>query len=221
EAVDRFTRALQLLPDQAELYHLRGQAHALSQESSEAEKDFSSAIKLLKTSPAPYYDRARLYLDQALQEDLQSLRDKARADLEAYRKLGESDREQSELAEALLAACEKNFTKSLQCCDRLIGRQTTNEEVFKLKGDVFAQMALHAQGEKRADLFRQSLQSYGEALTRRVNYPEAFLGRGHAHFGLGSFPDAVADWEKALALGAPRTDALSKKLAEAKQKAGS
>jgi tetratricopeptide (TPR) repeat protein/predicted Ser/Thr protein kinase len=221
EAVERFSKALQLLPDQAEIYHLRGQAYALNQQSSEAEKDFTSAIKALKTFPAAYYDRARLYLDLALMEDLQSLRDKARADLEAYRKLGASDREQTEFAEALLAACEKNYTKSLQACDRLIGRQTTNEEVYKLKGDLFAQMALQAPSDKRADLFRQSLQSYAEAVVRRVNYPEALLGRGHVHFGLGDFAEAVADWEKALALGAPRTDALGKKLAEAKQKAGS
>jgi len=221
EAVDRFTKALQLTPDSPEVFQLRGQAHALALSLPEAEKDFTSAIRLLKTSPAAYYDRARVYLDQALQDDLPSLRDKARADLEAYRKLGESDREQTEFAEALLAACEKNFAKALQSCDRLIGRQTTNEEVYKLKGDVFTQLALQVQGEKRADLLRQSLQSYAEAVTRRVNYPEAFLGRGHAHFGLGNFPEAVADWEKALALGAPRSDALSKKLAEAKQKAGS
>ena len=221
EAVERFTKALQLTPDSPEVYQLRGQAHALALSLPEAEKDFTSAIRLLKTSPAAYYERARVYLDQALQDDLPSLRDKARADLEAYRKLGEIDREQTEFAEALLATCEKNFTKALQSCDRLIGRQTTNEEVYKLKGDVFTQMALQVRGEKRADLLRQSLQSYAEAVTRRVNYPEAFLGRGHAHFGLGNFSEAVADWEKALSLGAPRSDALSKKLAEAKQKAGS
>jgi tetratricopeptide (TPR) repeat protein/predicted Ser/Thr protein kinase len=220
DAVDRFTKALQLLPDQAELHHLRGQAYALSLQSAEAEKDFTAAIKALKTSPAAYYDRAKLYLDQALEEDSQSLREKARADLEAYRKLGTSDREQMEFAEALLFACEKQFTKSLQTCDRLIGRQTINEEVFKLKGDLFTQMALQAQGEKRTDLLRQALQSYAEALTRRVNYPEAFLARGQVHFTLGAFTSAVADWEKALALGAPRSDALSKKLAEAKLKAG-
>ena len=81
-------------------------------------------------------------------------------------------------------------------------------------------MALQAATEKRSDLFRQSLQSYAEAVTRRVNYPEALLGRGHVHFSLGAFPEAVADFEKALALGAPRSEAIAKRLAEAKQKAG-
>ncbi|MBI3858324.1 MAG: protein kinase, partial [Planctomycetes bacterium] len=220
EAIERFTKAIALLPDQAEIYHLRGQAYALDQRSSEAEKDFSAAIKALKSFSAAYYDRARLYLDLAADADLQSLREKARADLEAYRQIGASDREQMEFAEALMAACEKNYARSLQACDRLIGRQTTNEEVYKLKGDVFAQMALLAEKEKRGDLFRQALQSYGEALTRRVNYPEAFLARGHVHFNLSRFAEAVADWEKALAFGVPRSDALQKKLAEAKQKAG-
>jgi tetratricopeptide (TPR) repeat protein/predicted Ser/Thr protein kinase len=220
EAVDHFTKALALLPDQAELYEMRGQAYALRQQRTEAEKDFSAAIRALKTFSAAYYDRARLYLDLAAEEDSQVWREKARADLEAYRKTGPGDREHTEFAEALLASAEKNFPKALQACDRLIGRQTTNEEVYKLKGDVFCQMAVQAGPEKAGDFWRQALQSYGEAVTRRVNYPEAFLARGHVQFEQGKFAEAVADWEKALSLGAPRSPALAKKLADAKQKAG-
>jgi tetratricopeptide (TPR) repeat protein len=199
---------------------MRGQAYALRQQRTEAEKDFTAAIKALKTFSAAYYDRARLYLDLAAEEDSQTWREKARADLEAYRKSGPNDREQTEFAEALLAAAEKNFPKALQACDRLIGRQTTNEEIFKLKGDVFSQMALQAGAEKAPDLYRQAVQCYGEAVTRRVNYPEAFLARGHVRFEQGKFGEAVADWDKALVLGAPKSDALVKKLAQARQKSG-
>jgi tetratricopeptide (TPR) repeat protein/predicted Ser/Thr protein kinase len=220
EAVEHFSKALEYLPDQAEVYELRGQAHALRQQRGEAEKDFTAAIKALKTYAAAYYDRARLYLDLAAEEDSQAWRDKARADLEAYRNAGPGDREQTEFAEALLAAAEKNYPKALQACDRLIGRQTTNEEVFKLKGDVFTQMGQQGGPEKARDLYRQAVQCYSEALTRRVNYPEAFLARGHVEFEQARFAEAAADWEKALALGAPRSDALVKRLAEAKQKSG-
>jgi tetratricopeptide (TPR) repeat protein/predicted Ser/Thr protein kinase len=223
EAIEHFTKALQLLPDQADLYDLRGQAYALRQQPAEAEKDFSAAIKALKTFSAAYYDRARVYLDLAAQEDSQSWRDKARADLEAYRNAGPADREQMEFAEALLAASEKNYAKALQACDRLIGRQTTNEEVYKLKGDMFAQLGRLAEKEKekQADLYRQAVQSYSEALTRRVNYPEAYLARGHVQYAAGKLVDAVADWEKAISMGATRSDALLRKIAEAKQKIGS
>jgi len=220
EAVDHFTRALQLLPASPELLHLRGQARALQQNAQEADKDFSAAIKSLKSFSAAYYDRARLYLALAAEENSQSWRDKARSDLESYRKSGGGDREQMEFVEALLAASEHSPAKVLQICDRLIGRQTTNEEVFKLKGDAFAEMALKEEGEKRADLLTQAILSQTEALTRRVNYPEAYLARGHVHFAQGKFADAVADWERAIALGIPRAEALQKKIHDAKGRVG-
>jgi len=220
EAVDHFTRALQLLPASPELLHLRGQARALQQNAAEADKDFSAAIKALKSFSAAYYDRARLYLALAAEENSQTWRDKARSDLESYRKSGGGDREQMEFVEALLAASEHSPAKVLQICDRLIGRQTTNEEVFKLKGDAFAEMALKEEGDKRADLLRQAILSQTEALTRRVNYPEAYLARGHVHFAQGKFADAVSDWERAIALGIPRAEALQKKIHEAKGRVG-
>jgi tetratricopeptide (TPR) repeat protein len=220
EAVDHFTRALQLLPANPELLHLRGQARALEQNVPEADKDFSAAIKSMTTFSAAYYDRARLYLTLAAEENSQSWREKARSDLEVYRQSGGGDREQTEFAEALLAASEHSPAKVLQICDRLIGRQTTNEEVFKLKGDAFAEMALKAAGESRTDLLRQAILSQTEALMRRVNYPEAYLARGQAYFAQGKFAEAVADWERALALGVPRADSLQKKISEARGRVG-
>jgi tetratricopeptide (TPR) repeat protein/predicted Ser/Thr protein kinase len=220
EAVDHFTRALALVPDSPDVLHLRGQARALQQNAPEADKDFTAAIRALKTFSAAYYDRARLYLSLAAEDNPTSWREKARSDLEAYQKSGGGDREQMEFAEALLAASEHSPAKVLQICDRLIGRQTTNEEAFKLKGDAFFEMASKADGEKKADLCRQAIQCHTEALTRRVNYPEAFLARGNASFALGKFADAVADWERAIALGIPRAEALQKKISGAKGRVG-
>ena len=220
EAVDHFSRALQILPANPELLHLRGQARALQQNVPEADKDFSAAIRALKSFSAAYYDRARLYLALAAEENSQAWRDKARSDLESYRRSAGGDREQMEFAEALLAASEHNPAKVLQICDRLIGRQTTNEEVFKLKGDAFAEMAGKAVGEPRGDLLRQAILSQTEALSRRVNYPEAYLARGNAYFTQGKYAEAVADWEKALALGIPRAEALQKRISEARGRVG-
>ena len=42
---------------------------------------------------------------------------------------------QTELAEALLAASLLDLNKVIEICDALISRKTTNEEVWKLKGD--------------------------------------------------------------------------------------
>lgn len=44
---------------------------------------------------------------------------------------------------------------------------------------------------------------------------------GHVHIAAGKLTEAVADWEKALSLGASRTEALLRKIADAKQKIGS
>jgi tetratricopeptide (TPR) repeat protein/predicted Ser/Thr protein kinase len=220
DAVDHFTRALGVLPGNAEILHLRGQAHALRQNLAEAEKDFGAAIKAQKSFSAAYYDRARIYLTLAVEGDSASWRDKARADLESYRQTGGGDREQSDFAEALLAASEHNPAKVLQICDRLIGRQSSNEEIFKLKGDAFAELAAKAPKDQRADLLKQAIQSQTDALARRVNYAEAFLARGNAHYALGRFSEAVADWEKSAALGIPHAEALQKKISEAKGRVG-
>jgi len=219
EAIEHFTRALLLLPGDPELLHLRGQAQALLRNHTDAEKDFTAALKADKNYSVASYDRARLWLALALDDDEPALRGKARADLEAYRKSG-GDREMIDVAEAALAVAEHDAAKALQACDRLIGRGTQNDEVFKIKGDAFAEMARKAAPEMKADLYRQSIQCHTEAISRRPNYADALLARGNARFEIGKFGDALADWEKAFAFGIPRNETLLKRFNQAKGRVG-
>jgi len=219
EAVEHLSRALLLLPGDPELLRLRAQAQALRRNYPEAEKDITAAIQALKTYSAAYEDRARIYLALAADGDSPSLRDKARADLDSYRRLG-GDRELLDVLEAALAVADHDAAKALATCDRLIGRKTTNVEVFKIKGDAFVERALKAAPEKKADLYRQAIQSLSEAISRRPNDADAFLARGNAYFEIGKDAEALADWEKAFDFGVPRGEALLKRYGQAKGRVG-
>jgi tetratricopeptide (TPR) repeat protein/predicted Ser/Thr protein kinase len=216
EAADHFGRAIAHYPEHAEAFHLRGQTHHLRLNYAAAEKDFTAAVGHDRDLPAAYYDRARVYIDLATEarglsglrgsadEEATAWREKAKADLHAYRQHGRGDPEQTALAEALLAYSESQFDKVIQACERLIARQTTNEEVFKIKAD--AHYALGNQAKDRESqnaCYRQAADAYGEALAKRVNYPEAYLQRGHMLFHLGDAEGALKDLEKASAMHRP------------------
>ena len=61
----------------------------------------------------------------------------------------------------------------------------------------------------RANLFRQALQSFQEALKQDPNYPEALYGLGRAYLDLGHFSEAVETFEKLLKLDPNSTDAYT------------
>jgi tetratricopeptide (TPR) repeat protein len=215
DAVDHCTKAISIFPEDHEAYHLRGQAHYLRQSYADAEKDFTAAIGILSTSSAAFYDRGRVYLDLASEaagqsglrgagadEEAKPLREKARSDFAAYREKGGGDPEQTEIAEALLAVSEQAYDRASKICDRLIEKQTSNEEVYKVKGDALFQAAHSSKNAgQRSGLYRDSIQAYTEALARRVNYPEAYLGRGHALAHAGDRDAATRDLGKATPIG--------------------
>jgi tetratricopeptide (TPR) repeat protein/predicted Ser/Thr protein kinase len=214
QAAEHSTRAIGFFPKYAEAYLQRGQIHYLRQNFSAALQDFGAAIDQLSTFSAAYYDRGRLYLDLATEamgqvslrgtgaeEEAKSFREKAKSDLSAYRKLGGGDPEQSEFADALLAYSAQNYQQAAQICDRLIGRQTTNEEVYRLKGDAMSELGHRTRDDSiRQASYQEAVAAYGDALTKRVNYPEAYLARGHVLFHMGQREAAQRDLDKATAL---------------------
>jgi eukaryotic-like serine/threonine-protein kinase len=217
EAIAHFARAVDLLPDHAEALHLRGQAHYLRQSYAAAEKDFSAALKASSTFPAACYDRGRVYLElavdalgqakirgEAADEDARAYRAKARADFDAYTRQGGGDPEQTEFAEALLASADANHARAIEICDRLIARGTTNEEVWKLKGDSHYLTGDQSRNAATRDAaYKSAAQAYGDAIAKRVNYPDAYLQRGHMLFHLGRVDEAVKDLEKAVGADRP------------------
>jgi Flp pilus assembly protein TadD len=54
EAIEHLTNALLLLPADPEVLHLRGQAQALLRNSTEAEKDYTAALKANKSYSAAF-----------------------------------------------------------------------------------------------------------------------------------------------------------------------
>jgi eukaryotic-like serine/threonine-protein kinase len=217
EAIAHFGRAVDVLPDHAEALHLRGQAHAMRRSHAAAEKDFSAALKALATFSAAYYDRGRVYLElaadaqgqskireEAAEEEARGYREKAKADFAAYKQSGGGDAEQTEFAEALLAASLLDLRRVIEICDGLISRKTTNEEVWKLKGDAHLQIGDRAAaGSARAAAYQSAAQAYSDAITKRANYPDAYIQRGHMLFHLGRVDEALKDLEKGVEVDRP------------------
>jgi tetratricopeptide (TPR) repeat protein/predicted Ser/Thr protein kinase len=217
EAIAHFGRAIDVLPDHAEALHLRGQAHAMRQSHAAAEKDFSGAIRTLETFSAAYYDRGRVYLELAAdaqgqskiregaaEEEARVYREKAKADFAAYKKHGGGDAEQSEFAEALMAAAEQRHDRVVEICELLIGRKTTNEEVWKLKGDAHLQLGDRTGTVSGRDAaYESAVRAYSEAITKRANYPDAYIQRGHMLFHLGRIEEALKDLEKGVLVDRP------------------
>jgi tetratricopeptide (TPR) repeat protein/predicted Ser/Thr protein kinase len=220
QAADRFTKAISLHPAHAGAHHLRGVVHFLRQDYFAAEKDFTAALGHENRLAAASYDRGRVYIElateargqtglrgPAAEEEWKQYRDRAKADLNAYkeqisRTAGPTEAARLALAEALLAFAEADYSKARQLCDALIAKQTSNEEVYKLKGDALSEIG-HGTREaaKRDAAYREAVASYDEALKRRVNYPEAFLARGHARAHVKDVEGSAQDLEKAVAIG--------------------
>jgi tetratricopeptide (TPR) repeat protein/predicted Ser/Thr protein kinase len=215
EAIDHCGKAIAIFPEHHEAYHLRGQAYYLRQYYAEAEKDFTAAIGFLNTFSAAYYDRGRVYLDLASEaagqsglrgtsgdDEPKALREKAKADFQAYKTNGGGDPEQMEIAAALIAVSETAYDRASQICDGLIQKQTNNEEVYKVKGDALFEEAHGPRpSPQRPTLYRDSIKAYTDAIARRVNYPEAYLGRGHALAHVGDREAATRDLDKAMPIG--------------------
>ncbi len=61
----------------------------------------------------------------------------------------------------------------------------------------------------RANLFRQALQSFQEALKHDPEYPEALYGLGRAHLDLGHYSEAIVAFQTVLKLDPNANDAYS------------
>ncbi len=214
EAYDHASRAAQINPGNPEAHHLRGQIAYLRQNLEGAEKDFTAALAAMKDYSQAWYDRARVYLDlaagamsqvrlreKAAEDEAAEWRDKARADLGAWRQKGGADPEQLEFAEVLLAASELKHEQVVEIAERLIARQTTHEEVFKLMGDALAELGHRApDAARRTGYYDRAVKAYSDAITRRANHPEAFLERGHVQLHAGRREEAAKDLERVASL---------------------
>src|SRR5436190_19085172 len=63
----------------------------------------------------------------------------------------------------------------------------------------------------RANLFRQALQSFQEALKYDPEYADAYLGLGQAYLDLGNFRESVEAFEKVIKLNPKSADAQARR----------
>ncbi len=213
EAVATFARAIRLFPEYPEAHYLRGLAYFALQDHDAAEADFTKAIDLQKSFGDAYYERGRLRIERVTflrglirrapsTQGTDAAREKARADIAEFRRLGGAASEHAAYADALLAFSERRDREALEMCDRLIVAQTARELVYKLKGDLLSRRV--AQDPART---ADAIRAYDEAIRLRVNYFEAYLQRGNMRYCAKDVDGAIQDYDKALAINRRFPDA--------------
>ncbi len=208
EAVECFSRALGIYARHHEALLLRGRAHALRYEYAEAIQDYSQAIDIMKTFASAYWERGRLYLQLYLDamtsrgwrgfaqsEGAVGLLRKALPDLTEAKRLGLGD--DTDLAEAFLAYANDNMEETIRLCDRVLAKNDSKEEAWKLKGDAIYRGSLR---NPARDALASAVEAYTKAIQNRVNYPDAYIMRGAIQFELGQPDAAAADFQKAIAI---------------------
>jgi tetratricopeptide (TPR) repeat protein len=216
DAVRALDEAVRIFPDDPEAFFWRARATAMKLDRDAATADYGEAIRLQPDASSSLIERGRLHLERYIEEMLhlgwvvgpaeldriKPWRDRAEADFRKALEKGAA--ESRDTLAALLACCENRFADCVALCDRLIARERSREELWKLRGDAlhFAMGSFDRvdPGSPLGEQLNTVIRCYDEALKCRANYYEALIMRGHEHQAAGDQEKARADFERALAM---------------------
>ena len=181
-AIDYFTQALDIEPNNAELYYIRGMVYLSNEENENAFKDFDKAIDLKFDSAELYYNRGYLNQQQGLYSDAINDYDTAISKKEdygeAYYRRGRSKYDLDQVEEAL-----EDFERALPL-------QPNSPYVHYWSG-----LAKQQFGKEE-----EALEDFSEAISLMPDYFDAYMQRGLLLKGLQDYPSALHDFDKAIEL---------------------
>jgi len=218
QAIDAFTRALDINFALARSYTQRGDAYWQNGQFAEAITDYSEAIER-KHEPlaVPYYNRACVYHQQEAYEA--ALSDYNQAIQLHYEPLSWPYHQRAQLYQAL-----GDDANALTDFNQTISLSPDLAEAYQQRGELHLNMGASelaladfkqamARGVDDASLYalfghayvalgddEQAIASYSQAIERQVDNPELYNKRGDAYFDQKAYDAALADYTQAISL---------------------
>lgn len=212
--IQYLTRAIELAPDYADAFNLRGMVHSKIGKDAEALDDYTRALELNPQLSAAYHNRALLYAarkqyEQSMQdynaaldfspEDAELYVNRGRlffdqgnpeAALQDYTRATQFDprHKKAYLNRATLYRDLGQLEEALEDCDTAIELDESYPKAFILRGSLYTQQ----------QKYQQALEDYNRAVFFPSTRMDALLYRGLTHYQLGELESAIADYNQVL-----------------------
>ena len=181
-AIERYSHAIGLNPNNASTYNNRGAAYSDKNEIDRAIDDYTQAIELDTDYADAYYNRGnachnKREYDRAIVDYNRAIELKPNY-AEAYYNRGVTYSEKSD------------FDSAIVDYNRAIELKPNYAEAYYSHG-----VAYHNKGD-----FDRAIVDYNKAIALNPNYAEAYSNRGVAYINKGDVDRAIVDYNKAIAL---------------------
>jgi len=182
EAIEAYSRAIELNPRYADAYHNRGCAYGNLKDSAKAIEDLNRAIELAPRDADAYYNRGVAY---------QNLKDSAKAIADYNRAI--------EFAPRLAVAYSgrgtayydlKEYTKAIADCNRAIELNPGYPDAYYNRGAAY----------RNLKEYTKAIADYNRAIELNPKYALAYGGRGLAYYYRNDYQRAIQDFDYALQL---------------------
>jgi tetratricopeptide (TPR) repeat protein/uncharacterized membrane protein len=226
EAINDFSKAIELKPDYAMAYNNRGTIFLNENRKDEALNDFNKSIELEPGYANVYYNRGNLFLNEKRNEEAMNDFNKAieldpgfvepyimRGTLFKYQK--RNDDALSDFNKAIelkpgYAIAYYNRGVLLMNGNRIEEAMNDFNKAIELKPDyvkAYYNLGILLSNKKR---YEEAISNFTNAITLKTDHAEAYYNRGLAEFYYGKKDAACEDLKKAASLGhKPAADALS------------
>ncbi|MTJ18896.1 MULTISPECIES: serine protease [unclassified Dolichospermum] len=181
-AINDYTQAIQLNPQNAEYYAIRGGIYSFLKEYKQAIDDYTQAIKI-DHKKAIYYDfRGLAYLQ--LKDYKQAIADYTQAiqlDPKNATYYGGRGFAYFQL---------KDYKQAINDWNQVIKIDPKNATYYSARGDAYFQLKD----------YKQAINDYTQAIKLKSDFTEAYYVRGIAHYFLKDYKQAINDWNQAIKL---------------------
>jgi tetratricopeptide (TPR) repeat protein len=174
-AIADFTEAINLDPDMASAWMLRGRALFASVSKVYAVGENFSSVRTIVTAGSVVSEEKKAVYDRAIADFTQAIRlDPNNAN--AYRERGNAYSDKGDYDRAIA-----DYNQALRLDPNLAAAYNTRGFAYYMKGD-----------------YDRAIADYNQALRINPNDAKAYLGRGNAYDGKGEYDKAIADYNQAL-----------------------
>ena len=216
EAIEEYSRAIELKPDYAPIYSIRGYAYRIKGDFEDAIKDYNKLIELKPDNADAYCDRGIAYskkgkFARAIQDFNKAIELKPNL-ADTYNGRGLMYHQMNELDQAL-----QDFNKAIELRPDFAKAYNNRSTVYKDKGDIDKALedtskAIELQPNlayaynNRGNAYvikgitSLAIKDFNKAILLSPELAEAYCNRGVAYENRGEFERAIADYTKAIEL---------------------